>query len=164
MEGHREVINDYFKPLGFEVEINKIWKTAQLVNVEQHNKYKFNLMDSITLLILRILYHEKMEELRISDNVMITVSDIQEKFIILDFKDRLIDKTSLRNSLSTLRRFNILRFLDKDITMGDTRIIIYPTILMVVRSEKINKVFDKLDTYKRKGVEESEEAYVDQDD
>ncbi|NYC53002.1 ribosomal protein L9 [Clostridium beijerinckii] len=53
-EGHKDAINEYFEPLGFELEINKSIKAAQLINKFGNNKISLKLIDSITLLILRI--------------------------------------------------------------------------------------------------------------
>lgn len=157
VEGHLDAINSYFEPLGFEVELNKTIKAAQLINKFGINKYNLKLIESITLLILRILYSEKMQELSLSQNVIVEIEELQSRFIALGFKDRLMDKTLLRQSLSTLKKFNIIDTLDRDMTLSESRILVYPTILMVVRSENIDAVYEKLNNYKRKGVDEGEE-------
>ena len=99
-----------------------------------------------------------MEELSLTEDIMIQVSEIQEKFIALEFQDKLMDKTKLLDSLRTLKRYNIIQNLDANMTLGDSRIIIYPSILMALRMEDITKVYEKLNTYKRKGVKEDEET------
>lgn len=158
VENNRDAINEYFEPLGYELEVNKSIKAAQLVNKFGNNKVQFKLIESITLLILRILYQEKMQELSLSQFVTVEVEEIQSRFIALGFKDRLMDKTLLRQALRTLKRFNIIETLDRDMTLSDSRIIIYPTIQMIVRSENITNIYEKLETYKRKGVSEDEDA------
>ena len=157
VENHRDAINEYFEVLGFELEVNKSIKAAQLVNKLGVNKFQLKLIDSITLLILRILYQEKMQELSLAQYVTIEIEEIQSRFIALGFKDRLMDKTLLRQSLSTLKRFNIIETLDRDMTLSDSRLIVYPTIQMIARSEDITAIYEKLETYKRKGVSDSEE-------
>lgn len=143
-------INEYLDALGFEVEVNKTLKVAHLVNKFGINKLIFNLVESITLLIFRILYQEKMEELNLGQYVLIEVDDLQNRFIALGFRDRLMDKTSLKNTLRKFKRYNIINTLDRDITAGDSRIIIYPTIQMLIRSESIDSVYEKLQSYKEK--------------
>ena len=157
VENHRDAINEYFEVLGFELEVNKSIKAAQLVNKLGVNKFQLKLIDSITLLILRILYQEKMQELSLAQYVTIEIEEIQSRFIALGFKDRLMDKTLLRQSLTTLKRFNIIETLDRDMTLSDSRLIVYPTIQMIARSEDITAIYEKLETYKRKGVSDSEE-------
>lgn len=161
VENHKDAINEYFEPLAFELEVNKSIKVAQLTNKFGNNKISLKLIESITLLILRILYQEKMQELSLSQFVTVEVEEIQSRFIALGFKDRLMDKTLLRQGLRTLKRFNIIETLDRDMTLSDSRIIIYPTIQMIVRSENITSIYEKLETYKRKGVKEDEEVNGD---
>ena len=157
VENNLSAINEYLDILGFEVEVNKTLKVAQLINKFGTNKLSFNLIESITLLIFRILYQEKMEELTLNQHVLIEVEELQNKFIALGFKDRLMDKTSLRNTLQKFKRYNIIDTLDRDVTSGDSRVVIYPTIQMLIRSESIDNVYEKLQGYKVKGGENNEE-------
>jgi len=162
IESNLEPLNEYLDLLGYEIELNKSMGVAQLTNKFNNNKVNLKLIDSIMLLILRILYHEKMEELSLAEDIMIQISDIQDKFLALEFQDKIVDKTKLLESLRTLKKFNIIQNLDSNMTLGDSRIIIYPSILMAVRMEDITKVYEKLNTYKRKEVKEDEETDGDE--
>lgn len=162
IESNLESLNEYLDLLGYEIELNRTLGVAQLINKFKSNKVNLKLIDSILLLILRILYHEKMEELSLSDDIMIQISDIQEKFLALEFQDKIVDKTKLLESLRTLKKYNIILNLDSNMILGDSRIIIYPSILMAVRMEDITKVYEKLNTYKRREVREGEEIDGDE--
>lgn len=162
IESNLEALNEYLNLLGYEIEINKTIGVAQLINKFNTNKVNLKLIDSILLLILRILYHEKMEELSLAEDIMIQVSDIQEKFLALEFQDKLMDKTKLLDGLKTLKRYNIIQNLDPNMSLGDSRIMIYPSIVMSIRLEDITKVYEKLNTYKRKEVKEDEETNGDE--
>lgn len=157
IERNVEAINEYFEPLGYELQVNKTMKAAQLINKFGVNKVQFNLIQSITLLILRILYIEKMQDLSLSQFITVEVEEIQNRFIALGFRDKIMDKTQLRDTFRVLKRFNIIETLDKDMTLSDSRMIVYPTISMILKSENINSCFEKLETYKRKEVNEDEE-------
>lgn len=162
IESNLETLNEYLDLLGYEIELNRTLGVAQLTNKFNTNKVNLKLIESILLLILRILYHEKMEELSLADDIMVQVADIQEKFLALEFQDKLMDKTKLLEGLRILKRYNIIQNLDANMTLGDSRIIIYPSILMAIRMEDITKVYEKLNTYKRKEVKEDEEANGDE--
>ncbi len=153
---HKERFAEYFKVSGYRLEINEDYGVVQLTNPHNYNRVHLKLYESIILLILRILYDEKKRELSISDEVIINTGDIHDKFIPLN-RERLIDKTVLRNAISTFRRFNIIETLDRDVTDEETRIIIYDSILMAVRVDDINEAYEKLMKY-RKGVKEHEET------
>lgn len=87
----------------------------QLTNPQNYNRVNLKLMESVILLILRVLYDEKKRELSISDEVIVNLGDIQDKFLSLQIRDRMIDKTTMRNSLSLFRRFQLIELLDRDL-------------------------------------------------
>ena len=120
-------------------------------------------MDSIILLILRILYDEKKRELSASDEVIVNLGDIQDKYLSLKIRDKMIDRTTMRNALGLFRRFQLVETLDKDFTQEESRILIYDSILMAVRVEDIRRVHEKLEGY-RKGKGTNEETCADETD
>lgn len=153
---YKEKFSEYLALLGYRLEINEEYGVVQLTNPQNYNRYNLKLFESIILLILRILYDEKKRELSVSDEVIINLGDIHDKFLSLKIRDKMIDKTTLRNALSVFRRFQILEMLDKDLGREDSRIIIFDSILMAVRVEDIKQAYDRLENY-RKGAKADEE-------
>lgn len=155
--------SEYLSVLGYRLEINEEYGVVQLTNPQNYNRYNMKLMESIILLILRILYDEKKRELSISDEVIINMGDIHEKFMNLKIRDKMIEKTTMRNAISTMRRFQLVEVLDKNLTNEDARLIIYDSILMAVRVEDIKLAYEKLDKYRKGGGsdEEVDESEID---
>lgn len=160
---YRGEFQEYLSVLGYRLELNEEYGVVQVTNPMNYNRYNMKLMESIILLILRILYDEKKRELSISDEVIINMGDIHEKFINLKIRDKLIDKTTLRNSISTMRRFQLVEVLDKNLSNEDSRLIIYDSILMAVRVEDIKLAYEKIDKYRKGGGtdEEIDESEID---
>ena len=160
---HREKFSQYLSVLGYRLEINEEYGVVQLTNPQNYNRYNMKLFESIILLILRILYDEKKRELSVSDEVIINMGDIHEKFLSLKIRDKMMDKTTLRNAISTMRRFQLVEVLDKELSNQDSRLIIYDSILMAVRVEDIRQVYEKLENYKKGGKinEETDESEAD---
>ena len=154
---YRKEFQEYLSVLGYRLEINEEYGVIQVTNPMNYNRYNMKLMESIIILILRILYDEKKRELSVSDEVIINMGDIHEKFMNLKIRDKMIDKTTMRNAISTMRRFQLIEVLDKNLSNEDSRIIIYDSILMAVRVEDIKLAYDKIDKY-RKGSESNEET------
>lgn len=148
---YKEKFTQYLSILGYRLEINEEYGVVQLVNMQNYNRYNMKLFESIILLILRILYDEKKRELSISDEVIVNMGDIHEKFMSLKIRDKMIDKTTLRNAISTMRRFQLVETLDKDLANEDARLIIYDSILMAVRVEDIRTAYEKLEHYRKSG-------------
>ncbi len=153
---YREKFSDYLSLMGYRLEVNEGYGVIQLTNPLNYNRYNLKLFESVILLILRILYDEKRRELSVSDEVIVNVGDIHDKFLSLKIRDKMIDKTTLRNAISIFRRFQLIETLDRDLTNEDSRILIFDSILMAVRVEDIKQAYEKLEIY-RKGEKENEE-------
>ena len=160
---YRKEFQEYLSVLWYRLEINEEEGVIQLTNPQNYNRVNLKLMESVILLILRVLYDEKKRELSISDEVMVNLGDIQDKFLSLQIRDKMIDKTTMRNALSLFRRFQLIELLDRDLGNEESRIIIYNSILMAVRIEDIKQAYEKLELY-RKGKGSDEKTETDEAD
>ena len=109
---YRSEFKTYLEVLGYRLEINEELGVIQLTNDYNYNRLNLKLYESVILLILRILYDEKKRELSVSDEVIVNLGDIQDKYLSLQIREKMIDKTTMRNALSMLRRFQIIETLD----------------------------------------------------
>ena len=160
---YRDKFRMYLDVLGYRLEINEEYGVIQLTNPQNYNHLNLKLFESIILLILRILYDEKKRELSASDEVIVNLGDIQDKYLSLKIRDKMIDRTTMRNALSLFRRFQLVETLDKDLSNEESRILIYDSILMAVRVEDIRQAHEKLEVYRKvKGAnEEADEIEAD---
>lgn len=161
---YRKEFKEYLGILGYRLEINEDYGVIQLTSPRGYNRMNLKLYDSIILLILRILYDEKKRQLSAIEEVIVNLGDIQDKFVSLNIRDRIIDKTTMRNALSLFRRYQIVEILDKDMGDEESRILICDSILMAVRTEDIKSAYEKLETYrkgKNAGNEETDEDETD---
>ena len=160
---YRTEFQEYLSVLGYRLEINEDDGVIQLTNPQNYNRVNLKLFESIILLILRVLYDEKKRELSVSDEVIVNLGDIQDKFLSLQIRDKMIDKTTMRNALSLFRRFSLIELLDRDLSKEESRIIIFNSILMAVRIEDIKQAYEKLELY-RKGKGSDEKTETDEAD
>lgn len=154
---YRDRFRMFLDVLGYRLEINEEYGVIQLTNPQNYNHLNLKLFESIILLILRILYDEKKRELSASDEVIVNLGDIQDKYLSLKIRDKMIDKTTMRNAMSLFRRFQLVETLDKDLSNEESRILIYDSILLAVRVEDIGQAHEKLEIY-RKGKGSNEET------
>ncbi len=160
---YRDKFRDYLGVLGYRLEINEEYGVVQLTNAHNYNRLNLRLFESVILLILRVLFDEKKRELSMSGAVIVNLGDIQDKFLSLKIRDKMIDKTTMRNALSLFRRFQIIEVLDKGLADEESRILIYNSILMAVRVEDVKDAYEKLEVY-RKGRNIDEETGEDETD
>lgn len=160
---HKELFTEYFDYIQWEIEINDVYGVIHLNNTVDTNRRNFNLNESILLLILRQIYQEKTQELTLADQVIIRIDDLKTRYNSLKIRDKQLDKTTLRNSMRLFKKYNLVEPFDGDYALGDTRLIIYPTIMMVIKVDDIMKLTDKLSSYNR-GDDEDEKTDEDQAD
>lgn len=164
---HKELFIDYFDLLGYRLELNETQGVVGLINLHGTGRLRLKKIESIILLILRLLYVEKRKELSLNEEVIVLSDEIQQKYGMLKLEVRPnLDKTTLRDTLRLLRRYNLVGLIDRDVTLSDARIRIYPSILFAVSNDNINHLYhaitEKLEQYAMGG-ESNEPEETDAD-
>lgn len=150
---NRELFSAYFELLGYELKINEDQGVIGLVNQFGTGRIELSKYDSILLLIIRLLYVEKRKELSTSsEDVTVLMEEIREKYAMLKIKAKpVLDKGMERGMVRLFRRYNIIQNIDTDVSQADTRIVIYPSVIMAVPVENINEYYEmterKLEEY-----------------
>ncbi len=140
---YKDLFEEFFDILGYELVVKTDIGVAFVSSEGSQNAVKLKRDLTIVLLILRILYHEKLKETSLNENISVNVEDIHTKYNYLEIKKR-INKTDLVEALRTFRRFNLIEVIG-DITSSSARIIIFPTILYAVNTEEIREVYESIE-------------------
>ncbi len=155
---------EFLNCFDYDIIIDEVNGVLQLINIKGDGKRSLKLYESIVILLLRILYDEKKRELSLTSQVMVTVEEINQKYLSLETREKNIDKTTLREALRTLKNIGIISILDKDTTKGDCRIIIYDSIALAIRINDIDEVSKIIYSYREKEVSDDEEISEDETD
>ena len=139
---YKEVFDEFFKILGYEIELDMPTGSVMLTGASASNTLKLRRDETLVLLILRLLYHEKVKDTSLNENIVCQVSDIHEKYDYLEIKKKL-NKTDLVSSLRLLKRYNLIE-ISGDLQTSSCKLVILPTILMAIRSEDITEVFNTI--------------------
>lgn len=134
----KEVFDEFFEILGYEIVLDTNLGSLMIKSDSTSNSVKLKRDESIVLLIIRLLFHEKMKETSLNENVICSITDIHVKYDYLEIK-RKINKTDLIGALRLFRKYNLIEVVG-DIQNSGSRIIIFPTILMAIGSEEISEV------------------------
>ncbi|MFA7075115.1 MAG: DUF4194 domain-containing protein [Candidatus Izemoplasmatales bacterium] len=153
----KNYFDEYFNVMDFEVVLDRELGAIQLINNEGSNLIRLKKDETLLLLILRILYHQHLVRTSVNDNIVVRVDEIHQYYDSLELKKK-INKTDLVKILRTYRRLNIIEPLG-DITKANTRIVIYPTILLAINTQAINDVYNLISNIEDKFEgEENEET------
>lgn len=145
-----EVFEGMLDLLGYELIIRDDQGVITINNPAGTGRVHLSKLESILLLILRLLYIEKMKELSQVQEVIVTVEDIYEKYNMLKLPRARRDL--MTNALRSFKRVNIIQNLDR-LDKGDmaARIQIYPSVLLAVTANSLEEVYktaqDKLLEY-----------------
>lgn len=147
---NRDVFEGVLDLLGYELVIREDQGVITVNNPCGTGRVHFSKLESILLLILRLLYIEKMKELSQVQEVIILVEDIYEKYAMLKLPK--FRKDQLLNALRSFKRVNLILNLDRlDPPDAGTRIQIYPSILLAVTAASLEEIYkaaqDKLAEY-----------------
>src|SRR5690606_10079596 len=116
-------------------------------NEQVYNHLRLKKEESILLLVVRMIYQQKMNVVTLDENVEIFLSDIHDELARIGYLDnKRMTKDKLKPSLQLLKNYNIIDYMDRNLR-DDARIKIYPTILFVVNVDSIKDILDHLDQY-----------------
>lgn len=161
---NKELFKIYFDTIGYSIRINEDQGVIALSSDYDTGRMQFNKMESIFLLIIRLLYIEKRKEITSSyEEVIVLMEEIREKYALLKIKNKAnMDKGTEKRMVSLFRRYNIIRNIDSDVNQADCRLIIYPSVLMALTVDDINDFYEltekKLGTYAREGGKNDDEV------
>lgn len=161
----KEIFSEYFDLLGYELIINEEFGVIALNNSYGTGRIRLRLLDSIILLFLRLIYIEERKKLSQSEQVIVEVDELYERYRSL--KNERLKKTDMRSSLGLLKKYHIIFNLGADMGSPDTRLQIYPSVILAFDVGELNRVYeetkDKLGKYVNGGETESNADEEDTD-
>lgn len=138
---NQDAFREYFDILGYELIIEEQNGVIGLNNPAGTGRIHLKKIESILILILRLLYIEKRKQLSQIDDVIIIADEIYDKYNMLKMNAKL-DKTTMRNALGMFQRYHLIGRLDPDVSNPDTRIMIYPSILFAVTVSSLDDMYN----------------------
>ncbi len=166
---YRDYFISLFDVLGYELVIQEDQGVIGINNPAGTGRIHLKKIESMLLLILRLLYIEERKKVSQTGDVVVIVDQVYDKYNMLKMQNKL-DKTTLRNSMGLFRRYHLIQNLDADMSNPDTRVIIYPSILLAVANSSLDDMYqaakDKLEKYGRGGedrADSSDDEEVDED-
>jgi hypothetical protein len=162
---NKDLFTEYFELLGYKIDVNDIQGVVALTSVSGVGRLRLKKIESIILLILRLLYIEKRKELSLNEDVVVLSDEIHQKYNMLKIDAKAnLDKTLLRDAIRLFKKYNIVSSLDTDVTMSDARIKIFPSVLFAVPNDNLTTMYEsineKLSRYMKGGEQNDDEETV----
>ena len=159
----KDLYKSYFDLLGYEIVINEEYGVIALNNAYGTGRIRLRLLDSIVLLFLRIIYIEERKKLSQSEQVIVYVDELYERYRSL--KNERIKKQDMVSALRLLKRYHIILNLDADMGSPDTRLRIFPSVILAFDTNELNRVYEetnaRLEKYIKGGETDADEEDSD---
>lgn len=164
---YKEYFISLFEILGYELIIQEEYGVIGLNNPAGTGRIHLKKIESVILLILRLLYIEERKKVSQTEDVIIIIDQVIDKYNMLKMQNKL-DKTTLRNSMGYFSRYHLIQKLDTDMANPDTRVIIYPSILFAVSNTSLEEMYqtakEKLDKYSKGGDDRADDSEDEETD
>lgn len=164
---YRDNYVSLFEVLGYELIIQEETGVIGINNPTGTGRIHLKKIESVVLLILRLLYIEERKKVSQTGDVIVLMDQVIDKYNMLKMQNKL-DKTTLRNTMGYFKRYHLVQNIDSDMANPDTRVIIYPSILLAVSNASLDELYqtakDKLEKYSKGGddrADSSEDEDVD---
>lgn len=157
-ERHLDFLKEYFKIGGLELIENRQYGIISLKsNILQGEK--LSKLSTIFVLILKLIFDEQMSTVSNSIHIFTSLEDIYEKVRLFHlWENKAIPITEVRKALATLKKYQVIEVLDaKDELDKDTRILIYPTIQVLMNGMDLLRI---IETYSEKEEEEKTDGQL----
>jgi len=152
---YKKYFDEYFEVMDYEIVLDRENGAIQLVHKDSSNVLKLGKEETVILLILRILYHQHLADTSVNDNIIIRIDELHQFYENLELKKK-INKTDLVRIIRLYKRYNIIEPIG-DITKSNSKIIIFPTILLAINTTAINDVYDLIQRIETKQGSDSDE-------
>ena len=143
LERYFSVFQGYLALAGWELNLDGQLGVAALSNRYGTNRYRLNKHESYFLLVLRLIYLEESEKMTLRRDVVSTVRDLLEKMSLLNLLEKKLADKNLAEGLSTLREFNLLDRVGGEWTDPETKLVIYPSVLLAVSDAQIQQLYER---------------------
>lgn len=149
IERNIDMIREYLAFSGWTIEKDSRLGVVMINNEYQDNHIKLDFLTSLMVYALRYAYECQKEEDQMTTEVMFTASDLLQ--IMLDKglikQDKRPSSVALASSFRFLENHNIIKKISGEFRERSFTYFILPSILYVIDMEKINNIFDQIETY-----------------
>lgn len=143
-ERHYDFLREYFQIAGMDVIENRQYGIFSLQS-DQLIGDKLSKLTTIFLLLCKLIYEEQMNTASNSIHVYTTLNELFNKISLFRlWSNKNVPITEVRKSLALLKKYQIIEVLDDMGELeGDLRIMIYPTIHVVIPAQGVQGMIEQ---------------------
>jgi hypothetical protein len=140
-EKHLDFLMEYFKIAGIELIENRQYGVMALRGSNLLGD-KLSKLTTIFVLLLKLIFEEKMNSVSNSVHVYATLNEVYDKINLFRLWDnKAIPVTEIKKTIAVLRKYQLIDLLDFDGEIsGETKLIVYPSINLLINVEEVRSI------------------------
>ena len=138
----------FFQYINFDFIVREDKELAYIKSNDEKLSKNLTKNETICLLVLRLLYQRKIDEVSLSNDIEITIKELQDQLFAVGFdsnNDR-VKKSILNDMLRTFKQHNIVYYNDQDTNLDNTIITIYPSIEVAMDFKEMEQILIRLES------------------
>ena len=157
-ERHLDFLMEYFEIAGLQLIENRQYGIMSLKSNHLQGD-KLSKMATLFVLLLKLIYDEKMNSVSNSIHVFATMEELYAKIQLFRLWDnRSLPITEVRKAVALLKKYQVIEVLDvAEELEADTRILIYPTVNLLISGMDMMEI---LEQYTVVDEEETEDGQI----
>ena len=147
---HKELLSLFFEYMNFDFNIREDKELVYIKSNDDTLISNISKNETLALLVLRLLYQKKIDEVSLADEIETTVGELQNQLFSFNFDSQSTDRvkrSTLKEMLQIFKQHNIIYYKD-DLAVDDTVITIYPSIEVAMDFKEINEILTRIELLK----------------
>lgn len=162
-ERFRELIDGYLQLGGWRFELDPGLRLARAVHTQGAMRVRFNKLESLVLCVLRLAYHEQMQQMSQEERFVLQVGQLRERIIQSGRSQVGLHRRQITQTVRRLARHSLVEvergFLGED----DEPITVLPLIEKVLPADRIAELAERIRAYTARPSGEAEDASEETD-
>jgi hypothetical protein len=140
-ERHLDFLKEYFKIADIDLVENRQYGIIHIATPNLQGD-KLSRLTTIFLLLLKLVFDEQMNTASSSIHVYTSLNEVYDKIQLFRlWNNKSISPTEVRKTIAILKKYQVIEITDEMGELdGDTRLIIYPTVNLLLDSQSIGAI------------------------
>ena len=144
-----DVLSPYFVFIDYDLIINRALGVIYIRTNQDSNRIRFKKIETVIALILRYIYDDESSKSSLNSSICTTVRCLFSEINKTEIYPNMIDgrSTEFKEALKNLKKWKLIDF-NGDISLGSTPIVIFKSIILIVDTNSIDELKNRLNNFK----------------
>jgi hypothetical protein len=147
VERYRELLNGYLEIGGWYLDLDPALRLARAIHKDGAQRVRLSKLESLVLCVLRLLYHESMQQVSEDVRCEVTVGELRERLIAAGRPIHTVSLRILRDVLRRLSKHSLISLARGFDGEDHEAVVIDPVIEKVLPSDRILEWGERVRAY-----------------